>query len=81
MAFVAISAGCYNQPEKIETIRLSFTNDVAFVKSTSLTQMFIVKCSDGSIWEVQVNDGGIITYKNCLFDSTIPPKQPILEKP
>jgi hypothetical protein len=64
----------------MEVIRSSFTNQACQIKHTTYQNQFIVRCEDGSIWEVKMDDGmdlAIISYKNCIFD----PLYKLPEKP
>ena len=70
--------------ERQEAVRASFSNEMVEVKATTYRDQFIVRCENGSIWEVKAslyNPGSYSTisqisilYKNCLFDA-------IFEKP
>jgi len=76
--------GCSSSHTQRQEIALkSFgTNQLVEVKATTYMDQFIVRCEDGSIWEIKVSTssdscGKIpITYKNCLFDALyrIPPR-------
>ena len=75
--FIGSIAGCMDQPQRSKAAENSFTNMSVVAKSTHLNNQFIVRCSDGSIWELMVSETGYITYKQCLFDPTV---VPVLEK-
>lgn len=84
LAVIGCIAGCMEQPRRIQIAESAFTNQTAVAKSTyTSSYQYIVRCSDGSIWEVEVNDAGFLKYKNCLFDATGKPTvaQPTLERP
>lgn len=78
--------GCSNtHTQRQEAAREAFTNQEVEVKATTYFDQFVVRCEDGSIWEVKVktNQDGYnnipapVYYKNCLFD----PLYKLPEKP
>ena len=74
--------GCSSHNERQEAVRAAFSNEMVEVRATTYRDQFIVRCKNGSIWEVKaslyteyVNSSQTsILYKNCLFDA-------IFEKP
>lgn len=77
--------GCSNtHKERQEAVERSFTNQSVQVKATTYPDQFIVRCEDGSIWEVKVQVEMVAplihNYKNCLFDPLykLPPPLPPL---
>jgi len=71
---VSLALGCSSShSQRQEAAKRSFgTNLVVEVKATTYVDQFIVRCEDGSIWEVKasmsldaMNDVSVI-YKNCL---------------
>ena len=76
--------GCSSHNERQEAVRAAFSNEMVEVRATTYRDQFIVRCKNGSIWEVKAslyNPGSYgtislisILYKNCLFDA-------IFEKP
>lgn len=81
---VPLMIGCSSShTQRQEAVRQSFgTNKYVEVKATSYIDQFIVRCEDGSIWEVKASTetdriGNVeVLYKNCLFDALyrLPPK-------
>jgi len=74
---VSIFVGCSNtHKQRQDAVIQSFTNQTVQVKATTYVDQFIVRCDDGSIWEIKVktasdgyNNIAPILYKNCLFDA------------
>ena len=73
--------GCSSHNERQEAVKASFSNEIVEVRATTYRDQFIVRCKNGSIWEVKaslynpyVSSQISILYKNCLFDA-------IFEKP
>ena len=80
-----LMCGCTNSPaERLAEVEKSFTNQTAVAKATTYDSQFVVRCADGSIWEVLTRDSDFkpkIFYKNCLFDPVYslptPPPKPL----
>lgn len=76
---VPLMIGCSNtHKQRQDAVAKSFTNQTVQVKATTYMDQFIVRCEDGSVWEVKANANNlmpIIIYKNCLFDPlySLPP--------
>lgn len=69
--FASLFVGCTASPfQHQEVVTKAFTNQYSEVKATTKPFQFIVRCVDGSIWEVNTSEGTfpMIAYKNCLFD-------------
>lgn len=83
---VSCIVGCSRPAAMQEVVGKAFTNQYSTVKATTVECQYIVRCEDGSIWEVRTGEGlcgPIINYKNCLFDPLyreIPPSPISLEK-
>lgn len=79
-------AGCDNNNTPYyqqQLITKAFTNQrvqLSQVKATSCYGQYIVKCDDGSVWEIKVDGLNGINYKNCLFDPLDKLPLPPLEK-
>jgi hypothetical protein len=80
---VPVIIGCSNTPyQRQESVTKSFTNQTVQVKATTYIDQFIVRCEDGSIWEVKTDTTSyinpLIVYKNCLFDALYKtPEKPV----
>ena len=94
---VSCIVGCNsNSAQRYDAVQAAFTErSQAEVKATSYNTQYIVRCNDGSIWEIKASSktdgiGNVkILYKNCIFDSLyrvpekpiVPPQPPLpLEK-
>lgn len=85
LSLMAFAIGCSNtQHQRQEAVANSFSNQTVQVKATTYPDQFIVRCEDGSIWEVKAApESGTynipITYKNCLFDALYRlPEKPVV---
>ena len=69
LSILAFSIGCASHEKRVQAIYDSFTNQVIQVRHTYYSNQFIVRCEDGSVYELLIDDSAEITYKDCLFDS------------
>ena len=68
---IAFLSGCSSQPARMSAALSSFTNQTAEARSIRVHHCtYIVRCSDGSIWEVRTYPNAALAYKNCLFEGT-----------